>query len=218
MKYRNHTGLWTSSVWLAGLLLIGLVLPARPAGKSPGDCKVEECQEWDEYEHDCVDMPKNCVILAWFGEDRDDGDCNQGITYNTRDVPICGTKTKTIKYQEHKSWCKGHYAYEHDSRNVIYTWIITTCRPRYVGPSIADDIKNAAGLAASCLEVLLQLVAATQGAGNYPDASNVASCLESLANYYNYDVSTYYSGCEVADIQWQGAVFKCTLLGEGCGE
>lgn len=190
MSINRHPARWAILMPIMCSAWLFIALPAYPAGKSPDDCKLENCEEWDEYANDCIDLPKNCFILAWFGEDRDDGDCNQDIIYNTRGVPICGTKIKTTKYLEHKRWCRGHYTYEHDSRNVIYTWIITTCRPRYVGPSIFEDIKNAVGLCVSCLEVLLQLAAASQGAGDFPDASNVASCLESLANYYNYDVTT----------------------------
>ena len=217
MNNRSYAGLRFGTKWLAGLFLLALVLPARPAGKSPGDCKIEDCKEWDEYAHDCVDLPKNCVISAWFGDDRDDGDCNSDITYNTRGVPICGSKTKTIKYQEHKSWCSGYNTYEHDATQMTYTWIITQCRPKYVGPTLAEDLIDAAQLSLSCVETLLELAAALNGLGDYPDASNVADCIQGLCDYYGYDVAACYAGCEVDDISYQGGVPKCTLLGEGCG-
>jgi len=205
--------------WLVPLICLILVQIPQVYADDDDYEPCPPCTEWDQSDQDCVPIPgAPCVILDWFGEARDDGDCNQDITYNTRGVPICGSKTKTVRYQEHKTYCPGYYTYEHDSRDVTYTRIITTCRPSYVGPSIVDDLQNAGALTSSCLSVLIQLSEALRGLGDFPDASSSAGCLDSLASYYGYDVADYYSGCEVADISYQGAVFKCTLLGEGCGE
>lgn len=54
MSINRHPARLAFTTQIVCIAWLSLACPAYPAGKSPDDCKLENCQEWDEYLHDCV--------------------------------------------------------------------------------------------------------------------------------------------------------------------
>ena len=68
MSINRHPAIWAFLKPFMCIVWLSIVTPAYPAGKSPDDCKLENCQEWDEYLHDCVPIdpgpkPEGCYKL-----------------------------------------------------------------------------------------------------------------------------------------------------------
>lgn len=68
MSINRHPAIWAFLKPFMCIVWLSIVTPAYPAGKSPDDCKLENCQEWDEYLHDCVPIdpgpkPDGCYKL-----------------------------------------------------------------------------------------------------------------------------------------------------------
>ena len=68
MSINRHPARLAFTTQIVCIAWLSLACPAYPAGKSPDDCKLENCQEWDEYLHDCVPIdpgpkPEGCYKL-----------------------------------------------------------------------------------------------------------------------------------------------------------
>lgn len=217
MKNSRPPQLGYNMVRTIGILLLFLAPPAFSDGPYEGECP--PCKKWDDYEQRCVEIPDApCWINATFGENANYDTCFQGNA-NITCVPKCGTIIETKTYICHKKFCPGYYFYEHDYKDVTYTWLEKECSIAYNAGNIARDLLECAGTAADCAITLAELAEclATEGATPCPDASSVASCLYGLADCLSRDPCRYFDGCKPGDIQLKGPTYKCTVYGDGCG-
>lgn len=119
--------------WLVVLFILVGKFSAYPAGKSPEDCKIGNCEEWDEYIHDCVPIPKNCWELETIpaGPTTDCGPCSLGFC----DKAIVETKSYDIAVKS----CKGKEDHNHP------TWAQVTSIARIRPCELTPDLDELAG-------------------------------------------------------------------------
>lgn len=104
-------GLKKQMGWLVCLFIFSLALPAHPAGRSPEDCKIENCEEWDESVGDCVPIPKTCWAMETIPPKQADDDSCPDCTSLMSPTYSCGARRTFRSYTKKVPSCQGRSSY-----------------------------------------------------------------------------------------------------------
>lgn len=189
--------------WLVGIFLILMVQSAFSAGKSPGDCKAENCEEWDESAKDCVPIPKNCwgLVKAGTASSSGCGACSGAF---------CDPAVDTFTYDVAVETCKGSESYT-SVPNAAYSAKYTPCETvpdtEALANAFQDLVDCCANSPVSCIGNTVASIVAVQAAiasgGTAAmafaalGADSVADMLLSLCNCISCAPCDYVT-CEIA--------------------